>query len=141
MNPQRIIIDSSVAIKWYLPDESDDRALKIKSAFARRAILIVVPLLFFYEINNILRTTIKSLRITREASVRAYQDLLELNFTSYSSKELFKMALEKALILDITSYDASYVCLAEHLQIPFFTADEKLVKKASSSLVKVLNDY
>lgn len=141
MNPQRIIIDSSVAIKWYLPDELDDKALKIKSAFAQRTILIAVPLLFFYEINNILRTTIKSLRITRGASIRAYQDLLELNFTSYSSKELFKIALEKALVLDITSYDASYVVLAEHLQIPFFTADEKLVKKASSSLVKILNDY
>lgn len=141
MNPQRIIIDSSVAVKWYLPDESDDKALKIKSAFAKGTILIAVPLLFFYEVSNILRTTIKSLRITREASVRAYQDLLKLNFTNYSSKELLKLALEKALVLDITSYDAAYVVLAEHLQIPLFTADEKLVNKASSSLVKVLDDY
>ena len=141
MNPRQIIIDSSVAIKWYLPDEFSDSALKIKSAFAKGTILIAVPLLFFYEINNILRTTIKNLRITREASVRAYQDLLELNFTSYSSKELFKMALEKALVLDITSYDASYVCLAEYLQTPFFTADEKLVKKASDKLVRFVEDY
>ena len=141
MNPRQIIIDSSVAIKWYLPDEFSDSDLKIKSAFAKGTILIAVPLLFFYEINNILRTTIKNLRITREASVRAYQDLLELNFTSYSSKELFKMALEKALVLDITSYDASYVCLAEYLQTPFFTADEKLVKKASDKLVRFVEDY
>lgn len=141
MNPKRIIVDSSVAVKWYLPDESDDNALKIKSDFAKGVILISVPLLFFYEINNILRTTTKSLRITKEASVKAYQDLLKLNFTNYSSRELFKLALEKALVLDITSYDASYVVLAEYLQTPFFTADEKLVKKASSSLVKVLDEY
>ena len=141
MNHPRIIIDSSVAIKWYLPDESDDRALKIKSDFADGTILLVVPLLFFYEISNILRTTTKSLRITREDSIKAYQDLMELHFIIYSSKELFTAAFKQALVLDLTAYDANYIVLAEYLQIPFYTADEKLVKKASSKLVKSLDDY
>lgn len=141
MNPPRIIIDSSVAIKWYLPDEYDDQALKIKSDFTEGTIIIVVPMLFFYEISNILRTTTKSLRITIEDSVKAYQDLLELNFISYSSKKLFKMALEEALVLGLTAYDAGYVALAEYLQVPFYTADAKLVKKASGKLVRLLENY
>ena len=141
MNQQHIIIDSSVAVKWYLPDEQDDKALKIKSDFANKTILIVVPLLFFYEISNILKTTSKSLRIARQDSIKAYQDLLELSFIIYSSKELFKAGLEKALDLDITSYDASYLGLADYLQIPFYTADEKLVKKAQTEWVKSLGEY
>lgn len=141
MNPARIIIDSSVAIKWYLPDESDDNALRIKSDFSDRKIFIAVPLLFFYEISNIFKTTTKSLRITRQDSIKAYQTLLELSFTVYSSKELFKTALEQALVLGLTSYDASYIVLAQYLQIPFYTADEKLVKKVSSKLIRSLDDY
>lgn len=141
MTPLSIIIDSSVAIKWYLPDESDNNALKMRSDFADGNILISVPTLFFYEVSNILRTSTESLRLIRQKSIQAYQDLLELNFVSYANKELFKAALERGLQLDLTAYDASYVVLAENLQVPFYTADEKLVKKASADLVKKLEDY
>lgn len=141
MNSRQIIIDSSVAIKWYLPDEHDDKALAIKSDFTDGIVLIAIPALFFYEVNNIFRTASKSLRIAKEDSIKAYQNLLELNFMVYSSKELFKVALEKALIEDITSYDASYIALAEYLQVPFYTADEKLVKKSQSKWVKNLEEY
>lgn len=141
MNPAHIIIDSSVAIKWYLPDEQDGKALRIKSDFTDKIILIAVPLLFFYEVSNILKTASKSLRIAKEDSTKAYQDLMDLNFMIYSSKKLFKEAFKAALTLDITSYDASYIILAEYLQVPFYTADEKLIKKAKSKWVKNLEEY
>ncbi len=141
MSPRNIMIDSSVVVKWYLPDEHDIKALKIKSDFADGNILISVPVLFFYEVNNILRTTSKSFRIAKENSIRAYQNLLELNFITYSSKELFNAALEEALTLDITSYDASYIVLSQYLQIPFYTADGKLIAKAQSEQVKSLEEY
>lgn len=141
MNPLHIIIDSSVAIKWYLPDEHDDKALKIKSDFADGIISIALPVLFFYEISNILRTTSKSLRIAQEDTSQVFQDLLELNFMVYSSKGLFKSALEKALDLDMTTYDASYIVLAEYLQIPLYTADDKLIEKAQSKWVRSLDEY
>ena len=141
MNPKHIIIDSSVAIKWYLPDEENDEALKIKSDFNKRIVLIDVPILFFYEVSNVLRTTTKQLRIENVNSTKAYYHLLDLNFNTYSSKDLFKKALEKAFTLDISSYDASYIVLAEHLQIPFYSADEKLVRKAGHELVLHLRDY
>lgn len=141
MNPTKIIIDSSVAVKWYLPDEENTDAIKIKSDFTKKLVSVSVPILFFYEVSNILRTVSKSLRIDREKSTKAFEDILNLNFTTYFSKVLFKNALQKALNLDITAYDAAYVVLAEHLQISLFTADEKLVKKAKSKLVKSLSDY
>lgn len=141
MNSRQIIIDSSIAIKWYLPDERDDKALAIKSDFTDGNVLIAIPALFFYEVNNILRTVSKSLRIAKEDSIKAYQNLLELNFMVYSSKELFKAALEKALVEDISSYDASYIALAEYLQVPFYTADEKLIKKTQSKWIKNLREY
>lgn len=141
MNSQTIIIDSSIAAKWYLSDEYDDIAIKIKSDFEIKIITIKVPFLFCYEVSNILRTTSKQSRIDKDKCIKAYQNLLDLDFTTYFSKELYKDALAKALDLDITAYDASYVVLAESLKIPLYTADEKLVKKVKNPLVKSLKDY
>jgi len=136
-----IIIDSSVAIKWYLPDETDDKALKIQDGFRSKSILIAVPILFFYEVGNILKTTSKSLRINNEDALVVFKSLLELDFISYSSKELFKTALEKSINLDISYYDASYIALAEYLQIPFYTSDQKLLQRTNSILIKNLKSF
>lgn len=136
-----IIIDASVAAKWLLPDEADFIADSIKKAFADRQIVIVVPIFIFYEVNNLLKSAVLSNRISSQDSLNFYENFLTLNFNIYSSKLLLKVTLQTALKLDISSYDAAYVALAEHLQIPFYTTDEKLVKKAKSSLVKNLSDY
>jgi len=141
VNPGNIIIDSSVAAKWYLPDEKDINALKIKADFTDKAILITIPILFYYEVSNILKTTSKALRISKEIVAITYQDLLKLDFTVYYSNVLFKAALEKALELDISSYDASYIALAEYLEVPFYSADDRLIKKANHKLVVHLKDY
>lgn len=136
-----IIIDSSVIAKWYLPDERDNQALKIQQDFSSKTIFISVPLLIFYEVNNILKNAAKSLRISKEKTYQAYEDLLQLDFTVYSSTALFKKALQLAIVFDITSYDASYIALAEYLKVPLFTADEKLINNIDSKLVLPLKAY
>lgn len=137
-----IILDSSVVAKWFFPDEEESElALKIKEDFINKEVSISVPILIFYEINNLLKTAIKSLRIGRGKAMSAYQGFLELDFIIYSSKDLMEKALEKAVNLDISSYDASYVVLAEYLKASFFTADKKLLEKTKSQVVKNLQDY
>ncbi len=136
-----IIIDASVAAKWLLPDEYDLRADVIKKSFTDREIAVAVSNLIFYEINNLLNSAALSKRISVRDSANFYESLLNLDFTIHWSKELLIKTLQKALDLNISSYDASYVALAQSLQIPLYTADEKLVKKVNSPLVKSLIDY
>jgi len=138
-SPSNIILDSSVIAKWFFPSEQDSEiALKIKDMFLLHEISVSVPILIYYEINNLLRTAIKRLRINEALARKAYQGFLELELVTYSSKELMVTALEKAVALDISSYDASYVALSEHLKIPLITADQKLVDKAGADLVQNL---
>ena len=136
-----IIIDASLAAKWLLPDEEDFTAETIKKSFANREIAIAVPFFIFYEVNNILRSAVLSKRITLKDSLNLYKGFLSLNFNVYSSEELFQNILQIALELKISSYDAVYVALAQSLQIPLYTADAKLVRKANHKLVKSLEDY
>lgn len=138
-SPTNIILDSSVVAKWFFPSEEDSNiALNIRDIFLSKEISISVPILLYYEINNLIRTAIKNLRISEDLAKEAYRGFLELDLVAYSSKELMEMALEKAVSLDISSYDASYLVLSEHLKIPFITADQKLVNKAKTNLVQSL---
>lgn len=138
-NLTNIILDSSVMAKWFFPSEEDSKiALKIRDLFLSKEISISVPILIYYEINNLIRTATKSSRINERLAKEAYQGFLELDLIAYSSKELMGIALEKAISLDVSSYDASYLALAEYLKIPLITADQKLIDKAKTELVRNL---
>lgn len=136
-----IIIDASVAAKWLLDDEESVYANKIKDEFIDNKVSIQVPIVIYSEVNNLLKSAILSQRINVIKALKVYQSFLDLDFTTFYSKELFISTLNIALNLGISSYDASYVALAEYLKIPLFTADEKLVKKVGNPLVKSLEDY
>ncbi|KKS12063.1 hypothetical protein A2617_04710 [Candidatus Daviesbacteria bacterium RIFOXYD1_FULL_41_10] len=136
-----IIIDASVVAKWLLPDEENLTANIIKKEFAKRDISISVPIFIFYEVNNLLKSAILSGRLDVKEAINLYEAFLDIDFIVYFSKQLLKSTLKEAVDLNISSYDASYIALAECLQIPFFTADEKLVKKAANKLVRSVEDY
>jgi len=136
-----IILDSSVIAKWFFPEESGQLALKIKDDFTTNITSISAPLLLYWEINNLLKTATKRSRITAKSAVSVYEAFLKLNFIVYSSEELMTKTLKIAIRFDISSYDASYVALAEYLQKPFFTADQKLLSKVISNFVFDLKSY
>jgi len=136
-----IILDSSVIAKWFFPEENGQLALKIKDDFTTNVTSISAPLLLYWEINNLLKTATKRSRITAKSAVSVYEAFLKLNFIVYSSEELMTKTLKIAIQFDISSYDASYVALAEYLQKPFFTADQKLLSKVISNFVFDLKSY
>ncbi len=136
-----LILDSSVIAKWFFSEENSTKALKIKDKFAENSISIAIPLLLYYEVNNILKTAVKSFRVDADEAKEVYGSFLQLNFVAYSSESILENTLKIALDYDISAYDASYIALAEYLQIPFLTADRKLLNKISSKLVINLDDY
>ncbi|MBI4096779.1 MAG: type II toxin-antitoxin system VapC family toxin [Candidatus Levybacteria bacterium] len=142
MNNSEIIIDSSVILKWLFQDETHiTPALRIKKHFESKKVLISIPYLFFYEVSNVLKNGIKKGRINMKIADKFYESLLQLELRAYTSKELLREAFNKAIALDISSYDASYIVLAEYLKIPFYTADEKLLQKAKGKYLYHLNKY
>lgn len=141
MRTLAIIIDSSIAAKWFFSEENSDIAEKIKDDFESGIISIAVPTVFYYEVNNLLKTATKRLRLNVKNAQNVYEAFLKLSFIAYHSEDLMKNTLGKAIEFDLSSYDASYVALADHLQIPFFTADQKLLNKAKSKYLFALQTY
>jgi predicted nucleic acid-binding protein len=52
---EEVVIDASVAIKWFTQEEDRDKALEISNNFINEEIDIVIPDLTLYEISNALR--------------------------------------------------------------------------------------
>lgn len=141
-NHVKIIIDASVITKWYLADEQErEAALSIQDDFIHGKIAIILPQITLYEISNFFRSSAKRLRIDKNLAAKTYKEFIEADFLFFKDSNLLTLILEQAIELDISSYDASYVVLSEYLQIPFFTADKKLLLKAQGKYVHHLKDY
>ena len=141
MNHANIIVDTSVIIKWLLPDEEDSTAIHIKRAFTSKILTISIPHLTYYEVGNVLKVAVKRERITSETAKELYNAFVDLEFVSYATRDLFTLALSKSIELGISTYDASYVALSDYLHVQFVTADQKLCKKVTNKLIVDLRDY
>ena len=52
---KKIVVDDSVAAKWYLIEEYSDNAIKLRNDYVRGLVQIIVPSLLEYEVLNALR--------------------------------------------------------------------------------------
>ena len=141
MKKNTLILDSSIIAKWFFVENDSDKALIIKEEFTNNKISVAVPVLLYYEINNLLKTAVKKYRIDEHDAIDVYKAFLQLNFVTYSSEFLLEKTLAVAIKYDISSYDATYIALAEYLHVQFLTADQKLLNKVQNKFVIHLNNY
>lgn len=125
-----LVVDASVALKWFLRDEPDaDRAL----AILKDGALLVAPDIVVAEVCN---AAWKSARLGRltwaqvseiAASLPAFFDSLVV------SAPLAVRAVEIAERLDHPVYDALYLAVAESQHANLITADLHLVGKINKT--------
>lgn len=130
MNPNSsiIVVDASVALKWFFPEEKQrDLALDVLDTIASAPERFAVPELFFVEVLSVLcRAT--------GASVEEKQDYLhQLELLGFhrvgNGHELLSLAVKLAHQWNLTGYDAIYVATAKLLGGTWLSADEKAVKR------------
>ena len=133
------VVDASVAIKLFVV-ESDS---PIVHRFFTRSVetpptRFYVPDLFFVECTNILWKYTRRYNYPVQNAQQDVVTLRALDFRVISTTDLIVPALSLALKFDITAYDAVYVALAQKLNIPLVTADERLGRKLETADVKIL---
>ena len=124
---KRIVIDASVALKWYLPDEEEeDRALHLLEDHASDRVLLLAPALLEFEVANGLVMAKRRGRVGDDDARKAMDGFRDLGIGLYPLSPL----LSKVLILcercHVSAYDAAYVALADDLKIHLVTADRRL---------------
>ncbi len=125
-----LVLDASVAAKWFLPRAGEplaDEALALLRRYADGEIELTVPDLFWAEFGNILWKAVRTGRVAGKTATEALTDMLHYGLPTVSGRELAEDALAIALSTGRTVYDAMYVALAIQRGATFVTADERLV--------------
>src|SRR3989344_2505456 len=126
-----IVLDTSVVLKWLLPEEESIEANALLTRHRHGAEHIIAPTLLHYEVGNALRYK----RVVPDADASYLLRILEevglttLHPSSSEIAETILYAREK----DISVYDASYVTLARRLGCLCITADKKLYNRITES--------
>ena len=132
------MVDASVGIKLFVDEELSDRAAELFEGLAWEPPLhLYVPDLFYLECGNILWKYVRRFDYPTAQARESLSSLGALALQRLSDSLLVEESLDLALARGISVYDASYVTLAQHLDVPFVTADERLVRKLEGSGIEI----
>jgi len=134
----RLVLDSSVVIKWFVPEVDSDLASRLLERYQEGGLSLLVPDLLFVEIGNIVWKKCRIQQLEPEdgdAVMEAFQTL-ELEVTS--TAELLEEAYRLATKHQRTVYDSAYIALSLREQVTFVTADRRLANAVGDSLPNVV---
>ena len=140
---ERLVIDASVALKWYLADEDlQEEAVGILNSYGQGLIELVAPNILPYEIFNALRMAERLARIEPEITENSFQTFLDLGIELVDPFSDYPEVLALARAHTSSIYDAAYLCVAETMGLYLVTADKRLFNSTKSlGSVKWLGAY
>jgi predicted nucleic acid-binding protein len=119
-----IVLDASAAVAVLL--NLGAGAPRIRERMVRADDGLHVPHLFEVEVMNVLRRYALDHRFSERRVAELLEDLTTMRLTRYPHTALLSRVWE--LRENLTAYDAAYVALAETLEAPLVTRDERLAR-------------
>jgi len=136
-----MIVDASVLLHAFLPDEIQPNALAIVREHVLGRLHLKAPALLPYELSNFVWQAERRGRVTRSQADRIIQSFsrLDIEIISQSWGEMLPLARQ----FERCAYDAAYLTLAERLGEPLITGDLRLYNAVHAHLDWVLwiGDY
>jgi predicted nucleic acid-binding protein len=118
--------DSSVMVKWVLPEPDSPRAEQFGTEALRAGGRLVVLDLAFTEVANALWVQFRRQRLTAAEVARHYGLFLNRPLDVAASLPLVPRAIDSATRYNVPVYDALFVALTADRGITGMTADEPL---------------
>ena len=133
-----LVIDSSVVVKWFLPEPIATEARVIRAAAQAGTLSLLAPDLIYAELGNIVwkRHTMQGL--PADDARRIVDAVRTLPLATTSAADLLDDAYRLAVAHRRTVYDALYLALGLREGCSFVTADERLVNGVATVLPYVV---
>lgn len=137
----RYVFDCSFSAALFIPDENAGQMNHILSKIQPDD-EITVPVLWWYEINNVLAVSVKRNRI-RHADAASILNLFEgflINTDTASGIEYSRSLFEITQLYQLTAYDAAYLELSIRTGATLLSLDKQLNNAAQTAGLKTLNE-
>jgi len=121
-----IVVDASVALKWYVDEEHSEQALALLASNER----LIAPDLIVAELCNAAWRLVRRGELGREQLAIIARSVPDAFAALHSSASLAAGAAAIALELDHPVYDCFYMALSEANSAPLVSADRRLLTKA-----------
>ena len=130
---QDFVADTNVVFKLFVQEQESEKAAHLFARAGRNRLRVIVPEFLPLEFLNILWFKTHRGELDHSECLRVFRLFSALLSTLrvVSSRPLLGQIIEASIAQDHPAYDMAFVVLAEHLSIPFVTADVKLYRKIS----------
>ena len=123
-----LVVDTSVALKFYLPEEGHEEAVELLEAAEAGAVELLAPGTIMPEGFNALAQQRRRSLLDEEDAAGTWEKLLAAPVYTYATEDLIERAAEIANETSVIVYDALFLALAEEAQTVMVTADGKLLR-------------
>jgi predicted nucleic acid-binding protein len=130
---ERIVIDASVATKWFIPERNSDRALRLRGLCLDGTLEIMAPTLIYYEVANALRFHPYH-RLSEVELLKAITALKNMQIAVEPAVKTWSKAFEISIINDISIYDAIYLATSLSFGAKLITSDREMFRRLSNSM-------
>lgn len=130
-----LVVDSSVAVKWVVPEVLSDRADRLLAGGDE----LLAPDLLPVEAANALWRKTARREISPGEADRALAMLLESGIEFRPVGPLLGRAMRLARRLAHPVYDCVYLALAERERVPLVTADVRLLGRVAKRRLRVID--
>lgn len=128
-----IVVDTSVIVKWYIPEQHHTQARSLRDDYLDGQFELVAPALLPFEAINALKY---SGHYDGDRLGDAATSLAEYGIDLVPFHKTGPVAAV-ASNLDITVYDAAYITLAQKLETNVFTADDQLLESLTGDYAEI----
>ncbi len=133
-----LIVDSSVAVKWFLPEAYSAEASRILAEYDNGALSFIAPDLIYAEFGNVIWKKLIFQGTDANAADTALSKFQQLNIRLTSTASLLDDAYRLAVAHKRAVYDMLYLALSLRAGCQFVTADEKLVNAVGAAFPNIV---
>jgi len=134
----KIVVDSSVVIKWFITEPFSEEAHRILEGYQSGKLALLGPDLLNAELGNVVWKKHRFQGLTKTEAEQIVDTFQELAIAFTPTAELLEEAFRLAIEHKRTVYDTLYVALSVREECPFISADERLVNAIGKSFPNVV---